>query len=43
MRSRENRKKGLEDNYARLIDYLSKISKLPYFNLLDLADFLMHL
>jgi len=32
----------LKDNYGRLIDFLSQISKLSYFNLLDLADFLMH-
>jgi len=25
-----------------LIDFLSQISKLSYFNLFDLADFLMH-
>ena len=30
-----------EDNYARLIDFLSQISKLPKFNVLDLADFMM--
>jgi len=35
-------KKGLKDNCGRLIDFLSQISKLSYFNLLDLADFLMH-
>jgi len=32
----------LKDNYGRLIDFLCQISKLSYFNLLDLADFLMH-
>jgi len=32
----------LNNNYGRLIDSLSQISKLSYFNLLDLADFLMH-
>jgi len=42
VRSRENHKKGLKCNYACLIDFLSQISKLSYFNLLDLADFLMH-
>jgi len=31
-----------ENNYGCLIDFLSQISKLSYFNLLDLADFLMH-
>jgi len=30
------------DNYGRLIDFLSQISKMPYFSLLNLADFLMH-
>jgi len=30
------------ENYGSLIDFLSQISKLFYFNLLDLADFLMH-
>jgi len=28
-----------EDNYGRLIDSLRQISKLSYFNVLDLADF----
>jgi len=32
----------MEDNYGRVIDFLSQISKLSYFNLLDLADFLLH-
>jgi len=32
----------LNDNYERLIDFLSQISKQSYFNLLDLAEFLMH-
>jgi len=32
----------LKDNYGRLIDFLSQISKLSNFNLHDLADFLMH-
>jgi len=32
----------LKDNCGRLIDFLSQISKLSYFNLFDLADFLMH-
>jgi len=31
-----------EDNYERLIDFLSQISKLFNFNVLDLADFMMH-
>jgi len=31
-----------EDNYGCLIDFLSQISKLFYFNLLHLADFMMH-
>jgi len=31
-----------ENNYERLIDFLSQISKLSYFNLLDLADFMMY-
>jgi len=31
-----------EDNYGRLIDFLSQISKLSYFNVLDLADFMMY-
>jgi len=31
-----------EDNYGRLIDFLSPSSKLSYFNVLDLADFMMH-
>jgi len=31
-----------EDNYGCLIDFLSQISKLSYFDLLDLADFIMH-
>jgi len=35
----ENHKKGREDNYGRPIDFLSQISKLSHFNLLDLADF----
>ena len=43
VRLRENHKKGLEDIYARLIDLQEQISKLSYFNLLDLSDFLMHL
>jgi len=41
MRPRENHKKGLKDNYGRLIDFLSQISELTDFNMLDLADFLM--
>jgi len=43
MQSRENHRKGLKDKYGRLIDFLSHISKLSYFNLLNLADLLMHL
>jgi len=31
-----------EDNFERLVDFLSQISKLSYFNVLDLADFMMH-
>jgi len=31
-----------EDNYEPSIDFLSQISKLPYFNLLDLAHFMMY-
>ena len=31
-----------QDNYERLIDFLSQISKLSNFNVLDLADFMMH-
>jgi len=31
-----------EDNYGCLIDFLSQISNLFYFNLLDLADFMKH-
>jgi len=42
VRSKENLKNGLKGNYGRLIDFLSQISKLSYFNLLDLADVLMH-
>ena len=30
-----------EDNYTRLINFLSQISKLSYFNVLDLDDFMM--
>jgi len=40
--SRGNHKKGLKDNYGRLIDFRSQISKLSYFNWHDLADILMH-
>jgi len=32
----------LKDNYGGLIDFLIQILKPSYFNLLDLADFLMH-
>jgi len=31
-----------DDNYGRLVDFLSQISKLSYFNVLHLADFMMH-
>ena len=31
-----------EDNYERLINFLCQISKLSNFNVLDLADFMMH-
>jgi len=31
-----------EDIYGCLIDFLTQIKKLSYFNLLDLADFMMH-
>jgi len=30
-----------EDNYGSLIDFLCQISKLSYFNVLDLTDFMM--
>jgi len=43
VRSRENHKKGLKNIYGRFIDLQGQISKLSYFNLLDLAAFLMHL
>jgi len=33
---------NLEDDYGRLIDFLSQISKLSCFNVLDLPDFTMH-
>jgi len=33
---------NLKDNYGYLMDFLSKISKLSYFNVLDLTDFMMH-
>jgi len=42
MQSWENHQKGLRDNYGSVFDFLSKILKLSSFNLLDLADFLMH-
>ena len=42
VQSRENHRKGLKENFGRLIDFLSLISKLVYFNLLDLADISMH-
>jgi len=31
-----------EDNYGHLIDFLRQISKLSYFNVLDLAEFMMY-
>jgi len=31
-----------EDNYERLVDFLIQISKLSNFNVLNLADFMMH-
>jgi len=31
-----------EANYGPLIDFLSKISKLSYIKVLDLADFMMY-
>jgi len=31
-----------EDNYGPLIDFLSQTSKLSYFNVLDLVDFIMY-
>jgi len=31
-----------EDSYGRLIDFLSQLSKLYYFNVPDLADFIMY-
>jgi len=31
-----------EDNYGPLIDFLNQISKLSYFNVLGLADFVMY-
>jgi len=31
-----------EDNYGHLINFLSQVSKLTYFNVLGLADFMMH-
>jgi len=38
----KSQKKLFKDNYGYLIDFLSQISKLTYFSLLDLPDFLMH-
>ena len=35
-------KRRLKDNCGCLIDFLSQISKLSYFSLFGLADFLMH-
>jgi len=34
--------KRLKNNYSRLIDFLSHISKLFYFTLLGLPDFFVH-
>jgi len=34
--------RNTKDNYGRLIDFLSQISKLSNFNMLDLAYFMMH-
>jgi len=34
--------KGLKYNHERLIDFLSKVSELSYFKLLDLTDVSMH-
>jgi len=31
-----------EDNYEPLIDFLSQTSKLSYFNVLDLVDFMIY-
>jgi len=31
-----------EDNRGPLTDFVSQTSKLPYFNVLDLADFMMY-
>jgi len=31
-----------KDNYGYLIGFLSQISKLSYFHVLDLTDFIMH-
>jgi len=31
-----------EDNYGRLVDFLSQISKLPCFNVLDFVGFMIH-
>jgi len=42
VRSKENNKRRLKNNFGRLIDFLSQISKLSYFNLLDFTDVLMH-
>jgi len=41
MQPRENIKIGLKSKYGHLIHFLSQTSKLSYFNLLGLADFLM--
>jgi len=42
LRSMENHKRRVKDNYTHITDFLSQFSKLSYFNVLDLADFLMH-
>jgi len=34
--------KSFEDNYGRVINFLSLFSKLSHFNLLDLPDLFMH-
>jgi len=42
LRSRENHKKELKEQYRCLIDFQSQIYKLFYFNFLHLVDSLMH-
>jgi len=39
VQSAENHRKRLKENSGCLIDFLSQISTLSYFNLLDLGDF----